>query len=76
MRINRIALEVVGESSDEELVEHTALVHVEVVRNLIVAPACQVAWVVVGRIETVASRKADSIRQDNTGNGISRLTVV
>ena len=73
MCVNRVALEVVREGTDEQLVEDTALVEVKVVRDLIIAPASEVARVVVDCVVTVATREADGIREDDTRDGVGRL---
>jgi hypothetical protein len=51
MSVDRVGLEPVGEGASGELVEHTSLVDVEVVADLIVAPVGQVPWVVIDLLQ-------------------------
>lgn len=73
MRICRIGFEVIGERSEEQLVEDTTLVHVKIVCDFIVAPGGERSGVVISCIESIATGQADSVRQDDTRNSICRL---
>lgn len=75
MRICRVALEVVGECTDEQLVEDAALVHVEIVRDFVISPGCEVSGVVVGRVETISTSQADGVRENDTGDGVRGLYI-
>lgn len=61
MGINGVSLEMVWKRSKKELIEDTALVDVEIILDLFVTPGGQVAWMVVGGVETVASRQTHSV---------------
>jgi hypothetical protein len=47
MSIDGIGLEPIGESFGCKFVEHTALVDIEVVTNLVVSPVCQVPSIII-----------------------------
>ena len=74
--VDGIALEVVREGPNEELIEHASLIHVEVIGDLVVAPACQVARVVVRCVETITAGKTDGIRKDDTRYRVGGLNIV
>lgn len=73
VRVYRVVLEVVWECADEELVEDTTLIHVEIVCDFVETPRCEHSRVVVGCIEAVTTGQADGIRQNDTRNSVCRL---
>jgi len=71
--IGRISLEVIGECTNEQFIEDTALVHTEIIRNFVIAPRGESSGVVVSCVESISTGQADGVRQNNTGNRIGWL---
>lgn len=55
MGVCGVWLEVVGESSKEQLVEDAALVDVQVVCDFVVTPGREIARMVVSGVETISA---------------------
>lgn len=72
MRVDRVVLEVTREGADEELVEHTAVVHIQVVLDIVVTPVGQVTRAVVDRVMPVAPDETHGIGQHDAGDSVSR----
>ena len=70
--VDAVVLEVLWESAEEELVEHTSVVDAEIAFSLTVAPVGQGAWVVVVRVESVATDQRNGVRQNSAGDGVRR----
>ena len=72
MGIDRVVFEVVREGPEEELVANATLNDVRVRRCLFDTPVSEGSGRVVNGVEAVGADQGDSVRQDSTGDGISR----
>lgn len=72
VRIHRVPLEMIRERLQEELIEGTAMIDVQVIVHLLVAPVCQILRVIIRRIVSIAAHEGNRIRQDDTRDGVRR----
>ncbi|KAI6756178.1 hypothetical protein HG530_011914 [Fusarium avenaceum] len=72
VRVDRVALEVLRESAQEELVEYAAMVDIEIIVNLLVAPVRQVTRVVIGGVVPITTDESNGIRENDSGDGVRR----
>jgi len=55
MSVNGVALVMIWESAEEELRDNTALLHIQVILNFVVAPIRQVLSVIINLIVAMSS---------------------
>ena len=72
MGVDGVCFEVMWEGAKAQLVENAALLDGEIILNFAIAPIGQVLWIVVDRIESVATNEGDCVGKDRSRDGERR----